>query len=56
MEEARGETFIWKEIKQNFINDFRFIPEDGKLVEATEQIKKIIKLTIHLLRHKTIPD
>ena len=30
MEEARGETFIWQELKENFIKDFRFIPEDTK--------------------------
>ena len=35
MEEARGETLIWQELKGNFIKDFRFIPEDDKFVKAT---------------------
>ena len=34
MEEARGETFLWNELRENFIKDFNFIPEDEKLVEA----------------------
>ena len=47
MEEAQGETFIWQELKENFIKDFRFIPKDTKLDEAIEQIKTFIQLTIH---------
>ena len=39
MEEARGEKFIWNELKEIFIKDFRFRPEDNKLVEETNQIK-----------------
>ena len=46
MEEARGETFLWNELRENFIKDFNFIPKDEKLVEATKQIKTFIKLTI----------
>ena len=46
MEEARGETFIWQELKENFIKDFRFVLEDETLVEATEQIKTFIQLTV----------
>ena len=46
MEEARGETFIWQELKENFIKDFRFIPEDDKLVKATKQIKTFIQPTV----------
>ena len=46
MEEARGETFIWQELNEKFIKDLRFVPEDEKLVEATEQIKNFIQLTI----------
>ena len=26
MEEARGETFLWHKLKENFIKDFNFIP------------------------------
>ena len=47
MEEARGETFIWQELKENFIKDFRFIPKDAKLVEAIQQIKTFIQPTAH---------
>ena len=28
MEEAKGETFFWNELKANFIKAFNFIPED----------------------------
>ena len=45
MEEARGETFMWNELRENFIKDFSFILEDEKLVEATKQIKTFIQLT-----------
>ena len=47
MEEARGETFIWNELKENFTNNFKFIPEDDKLVEETEQIKTFIQSTVN---------
>ena len=47
MEEYQVETFVWNELKGNFVKDFRFIPEDSKLVEATEQIKTFIPMTIH---------
>ena len=46
MEEEWGETFLWNEIKENFIKDFKFIPEDDQLVEATKQIETFIKPTI----------
>ena len=45
MEDARGETFLWNEIRENFIKDFSFIPEDTNLVETTKQIKAFIQLT-----------
>ena len=45
MEEARGETFLWKEHRENFIKDFRFLLEDKRLVEATKQIKTFIQST-----------
>ena len=31
MEEARGETLFWHEIKQNLIKDFHFIPQNNQL-------------------------
>ena len=43
MEEARGETFQWHELKENFIKDFSFIPQNEKLVETAKQIKSFIE-------------
>ena len=45
MEEARGETFLWHELRENFIKDFNFIPQDENLVETTKQIKEFIQPT-----------
>ena len=45
MEEARGETFLWHELKENFIKDFNFIPQNENLVETTKQIKEFIQPT-----------
>ena len=45
MEEARGETFLWHELKDNFIKHFKFIPQDENLVETTKQNKAFIQLT-----------
>ena len=30
MEEAQGETFLWHELRENFIEDFSFISQDEK--------------------------
>ena len=45
MEEARGETFLWHELRENFIKDFNFIPQNENLVETTKQIKEFIQPT-----------
>ena len=45
MEEAIGETFLWHELKENFIKDFNFIPQNENLVKTTKQIKEFIQLT-----------
>ena len=45
MEEARGETFLCHELRENFIKDFNFIPQDENLVEATKQFKEFIQPT-----------
>ena len=45
MEEAQGQTFLWHELRENFIKDFNFIPQDENLVETTKQIKKFIQPT-----------
>ena len=45
MEEAKGETFFWNELKENFIKAFNFIPEDKHLVEPAQQIKHFIQPT-----------
>ena len=43
MEEDRGETFLWHELRENFIKDFNFIPQNKNLVETTKQIKQFIQ-------------
>ena len=45
MEEARGETFKWHELRENFIKDFSFRPQNEKLVETAKQIKAFIEPT-----------
>ena len=45
MEEAQGETFLWHELRENFIKDFNFIPQDGNLVKTAKQIKAFIEST-----------
>ena len=45
MEEAQGETFLWLEFRENFINDFNFIPQNKNLVEKTKQIHEFIQPT-----------
>ena len=34
MEEAWCETFLWHELKENFIKDFNFVPQNENLVET----------------------
>ena len=45
MEEARGKTFQWNELRENFTKDFSFIPQNEKLVETAKQIKAFIEPT-----------
>ena len=45
MEEAWGETFLWHELKENFIKDFNFIPQNKNLIETAKQIHAFIQLT-----------
>ena len=45
MEEARGETFLWNELRENFIKDFSFILQDENLIETAKQIKEFVQLT-----------
>ena len=45
MEEDRGETFLWHELRENFIKDFNFIPQNENLDETTKQIKEFIQPT-----------
>ena len=45
MEEARGKTFQWHELREKFTKDFSFIPQNGKLVETAKQIKPFIEPT-----------
>ena len=52
MEEARGETFLWHELKENFIKDFNFVPQNKNLVELTQQIKAFVQP----IENKTLKD
>ena len=45
MKEARGETFFWHELKQNFIQDFQFIPQNKQLAGTAHQIKQFLQPT-----------
>ena len=45
MEEARGETFLWHELRENFIKDFSFIPQNENFIETTKQIKEFVEPT-----------
>ena len=45
MEEARGETFLWNELRENFIKYFIFIPQEKMVVETAKQIKAFIEPT-----------
>ena len=45
MEEARGETFLWNELRANFTKYFNFIPQNKNLVETTKKIKEFIQPT-----------
>ena len=45
MEEAIGEALLWHQLRENFIKDFNFIPQNEKLVETTKQIKEFIQPT-----------
>ena len=45
MEEAQDETFQWHDLREKFIKDFSFIPQNEKLVETTKQIKAFIEPT-----------
>ena len=52
MEEARGETFLWPELRENFIKDFNFIPQNENMVETTKEIQEFIQP----IENKPIPD
>ena len=52
MEEARGETFLWHELKENFIKDFNFEPQNENLVEFAKHIKAFVQPT----ENKTLRD
>ena len=44
MEESRGETFLWHELRENFIKYFNLILQNANLVERAKQIKEFIQL------------
>jgi hypothetical protein len=57
IEEACGHTLNWSNIKENFIKDLKFTPEEEHLREATHQIKIFLeKLTPATQRKKREDD
>jgi hypothetical protein len=43
IEEACGHMLNWSDIKEKFIEDFKFNPEEEHLREATHQIKSFLE-------------
>ena len=58
MEEARGETFFWHELRENFIKEFQFTPQNKKLAETAQQIKQFLQPTVHqpYQTHRQVKD
>jgi hypothetical protein len=53
IEEACGHTLNWSDIKEIFIKDLEFIPEEEHLRETTQQIKIFLeKLTLAIQKEK----
>ena len=42
LEEAMGDTFTWKTLRENFIKGFSFTPDDKKLKPVAKQIQQFI--------------
>ena len=42
IEEARGDTFTWETLRENFIKDFSFTHDDEKLKPIAKQIQQFI--------------
>ena len=42
LEEARGETLDWNQVRYNFISDFQFQPTNESMEEAIKEIKEFI--------------
>ena len=42
LEEARGETLDWNQVRYNFISDFQFQPTNKSMKEAVKEIKEFI--------------
>ena len=43
IEEARGDTFTWKTLKENFIKDFSFTLDNEKLKPTAKQIQQFLR-------------
>ena len=43
IEEARGDTFTWKTLKQNFIKYFLFLPDNENLQPTAKQIQQFLE-------------
>ena len=42
LEEPRGDTFTWQTLRENFIKDFSFIPDNEKLKPVAKQLQQFI--------------
>ena len=43
IEEARGDTFTWQTLKQNFIKYFSFLPADENMQPVARQIQQFLE-------------
>ena len=55
MEKARGETFTWNELKENFLKDFKFLAKEELLVEKSIKNETIEKEDPERLTTKYFP-
>ena len=43
IKEPRGDTFSWQTLKQNFIKDFSFLPDNENIQPAARQIQQFLE-------------
>ena len=55
LEEARGDTFTWQTLRENFIKHFSFILNDEKLKPVAKQLQQLIGESVSKEMVKNIP-